>query len=137
MTNSAGHLVDIGEHVIRLPDGWSVTQFRGVTLCGRHDLKQRVALTDLGPQALEDIPIEGQRSPFSGVAFFGHLEEDLISPSWIERLLFGRKPHYRFEWGIQHNDFRLLAVYLSEPEEDRSLIKARIEELLSALQVEG
>jgi hypothetical protein len=85
---------------------------------------------------LESIPVDGQRTAFHGRVFSGHLEECMIPPPLFERLLFGRKPHYRFEWVVQHDDFRLVAVYLSELDEDRPIVKSRIEELLNALEVE-
>lgn len=87
--------------------------------------------------SLEDIPIKGQRTNFHGRVFSGHLEECEIPPTLFERILFKRKPHYRFEWVIQHDDFCVVAVYLSGLEEDRPAIKSRVEELLHALEIEA
>src|SRR4029434_4566913 len=137
MTTSSGHSVSIGERSILIPSGWNIRRKDQVTLCWNYKLKGRIMLFDGGEQRLEDIPIEGRRTPFHGKVFSGHLEEGVISPSVIQRVVFRRRPHYRFEWVIQHDSFSLVAVYLAELDEDRPSIKNGVEELLHGLEIDA
>ena len=137
MSTSSGHSVEIGGRGLRIPSGWSIIQKREVTLCGANGLRQRVALLggSLG-HSPSTTPINGLRTPFNGAIFSGHLEEGTIPPPLLERLLFDRKAHYRFEWLLQCEEYQLLVVYLAELEEDRPSIKSRIEELLTNIELE-
>ncbi len=129
-----GHIVSIANRPVRILPNWFADQIGHMTLLRNSQLKQKLMLTEGGDQPLEDIPIEGRRSAFQGKVFSGHLEEGTISPSLAERVLFSGKPHYRFEWVIKHDGFRIIAVYLAELDEDRPSIKNCIQELLSALE---
>jgi len=135
MGTPSGHLVGIGERLIRIPAGWSISQQSQVTLCWNDSLKGRIVLFYGGERRLEDIPVEGLRTSFYGRVFMGHLEQGIIKPSVIQRVIFRRKPHYRFEWVIQHDRFCIFAVYLAELDEDRKDIETKIEKLLDALDV--
>jgi hypothetical protein len=133
--NSRGWWVEVGSGALVLPAGWLYTPSPGVILCGNHELRQQITLVIYpNPESPQSIPLEGERTPLTAGIFSGHREEGEIKPNPLERFLFGRKRHYRFEWILQNDTCGLAAVYLAELNENRQHIRNRVEALLSAIE---